>query len=59
VDPSGFQPSLIDSSGPVGIWQGTHPSHHHPGRLPFMPPRDLHFPYENFISSFLFFLLLG
>jgi hypothetical protein len=47
VDPSGFQPSLIDSSGPVGIWPGSHPSHHHPGRLPFMPPRDLHFPSQH------------
>jgi len=48
VDPSGFQSSLIDSPGPVGVWQGSHPPslphHHHSGRLPFMPPRELHFP---------------
>jgi hypothetical protein len=49
VDPSGFQSSLIDSSGPVGVWHGSHPHHHHnPGRLPpFMPPRELHFPPQH------------
>jgi len=47
VDPSGFQSSLIDSSAPIGIWQGSHPS-----RLPYMPPRDLHFPYEIIVYSF-------
>ncbi len=69
VDPSGFQPGLVDSPGAGGVWQGPppgsqppgqlqpgpshliHPSlpppHHHPGvnagRIPMMPPRDLHF----------------
>ncbi len=47
MDPSGFQPSLIDSPGPAGIWQNPHPpSHHQAGRFPLMPPRDLHFPYD-------------
>jgi hypothetical protein len=54
VDPSGFQPSLIDSPGPGGIWQGPHPPslpppHHHPGRMPLMSPRELHFPYVIFL----------
>ncbi|CAF3008954.1 unnamed protein product [Rotaria sp. Silwood2] len=49
VDPSGFQPSLIDSPGPGGIWQGPHPPslHNHPGRFSLMPPRDLHFPPQH------------
>lgn len=71
VDPSGFQPGLVDSPGAGGVWQGPPPPgsqpttpiqpppshlihppppqlHHHPGvnpgRMPMMPPRDLHFP---------------
>ncbi len=69
VDPSGFQPGLVDSPGAGGVWQGPPPGsqppsqlqqapghlihpppppHHHPGvntgRIPIMPPRDLHFP---------------
>jgi hypothetical protein len=70
VDPSGFQPGLVDSPGAGGVWQGppppgsqppsqiqqppSHlihpqlPPHHHPGvntgRIPIMPPRELHFP---------------
>ncbi|UJR23864.1 hypothetical protein I4U23_026836 [Adineta vaga] len=61
LDPSGYQPSLVDSSAPPGIWQSPHPppslppSHHHqqqqqqqhPGRFPPMPPRDLHFPLQH------------
>ncbi|CAF0809002.1 unnamed protein product [Rotaria sordida] len=51
VDPSGFQPSLIDSPGSGGIWQGPHPPslppHNHPGRFSLMPPRDLHFPPQH------------
>ena len=65
VDPTEFQPSLIDSSGPGGIWQGPHPPplpppppHYHPGHLPLMPPRDLHFPYVIFFPSRLFFISL-
>ncbi|CAF1505996.1 unnamed protein product [Adineta ricciae] len=53
VDPSGYQPSLVDSPAPPpGLWQSPHPPilshpqhpHNHPGRFPTMPPRDLHFP---------------
>jgi hypothetical protein len=69
VDPTGFQPGLVDSPGAGGVWQGPPPGaqppsqiqqapshlihpppppHHHPGvtagRMPLMPPRDLHFP---------------
>ncbi|CAF3496945.1 unnamed protein product [Rotaria socialis] len=51
VDPSGFQPSLIDSPGPGGLWQGPPPPslaiHNHPGRFSLMPPRDLHFPPQH------------
>ena len=71
MDPSGFQPGLVDSPNPGGVWQGPPPGsqpppsqlqpgpshlihppppphpHHHPGmntgRMPMMPPRDLHF----------------
>lgn len=66
MDPSGFQPGLVDTPGAGGVWQGPppgsqppsqlqqSPSHlippppHHPGintgRMPIMPPRDVHFP---------------
>ncbi|CAF1272309.1 unnamed protein product [Rotaria sordida] len=72
VDPSGFQPGLVDTPGAGGVWQGpppgsqlpsqtpTHlihpppPPHHHPGittgRIPIMPPRDVHFPPQHMRS---------
>ncbi|CAF3845488.1 unnamed protein product [Adineta steineri] len=76
VDPTGFPPSLVDSPGAGGVWQGpplpgsqppsqiqqppSHlihpppPHHHHPGvntgRIPIMPPRDLHFPPQHMRS---------
>ncbi|CAF2508319.1 unnamed protein product [Rotaria sp. Silwood2] len=75
VDPSGFQPGLVDTPGAGGVWQGPPPGsqpssqiqqtpahlihpppppHHHPGinpgRIPIMPPRDVHFPPQHMRS---------
>lgn len=57
MDPNGFQPSLVESPGSGGLWQGppppSLPHHNHPGRFAQMSPRDLHFPYENYLNIYV------
>lgn len=63
VDSSGYQPSLHDSATPAGVWQGSHPppppsQPYLGGRMPFMPPRELSFPYDHFFRLGFFLLTI-